>query len=150
MHALINANIRINKDKWTTTENRVVANEILTIEPSSAESLWTHILGQKILQLWNNEPLLHDMYAIRHTFQFPVANAVDLITQFETAMHQPTNDMLLRTYRKTTGATQWSFFYSNSDEKDILFTTVDTGGQRNERRKWAHHCGMFSFLFLTK
>jgi len=65
--------------------------------------------------------------------------------RFATQGYRPSMEDLLHCRRKTTGIIETEFTVGNT-----VFTMVDVGGQRSERKKWLHCFGSVScVLFLT-
>jgi len=107
-------------------------------------------IAQKIQTIWQNKELQEMAYSAGEDAQ--LQGGVDGIKyyfenahRFSTKDYRPTKEDLLRARRKTTGIVETQFTVSSN-----VFTIVDVGGQRSERKKWLHCFGSVSaVIFLT-
>jgi len=66
-------------------------------------------------------------------YQLPVEELPELIKQMDQIFNIPKTKHVMSSYVKTTGIVETECFYRNTQLR-----IFDTGGQRNERKKWVH------------
>jgi guanine nucleotide-binding protein G(i) subunit alpha len=117
--------------------SELVANEIRQWDYVSSNQVYARLNYesiQKIQDMWNNCPSLKKILSEYHyEIQSCPVESGDLLPRLKDiyTYSMATNEIVLKTRIKTTGIIESMFHW---DDWDITF--VDTGGQRNERRKW--------------
>ncbi|KAJ3445597.1 guanine nucleotide-binding protein g(o) subunit alpha [Anaeramoeba flamelloides] len=115
--------------------NKIIAETFTQLNSSSEQE---NILSKKmvhcIVTLWS-DPALKTAYKNRFNFQIPDNANVYLDNTLEISKHGyiPNNQDILGCRIPTTGINEISFHVKN-----FIWTIIDVGGQRNERRKWIH------------
>ncbi|KAF0978097.1 hypothetical protein FDP41_002612 [Naegleria fowleri] len=120
-------------------ENEEFANSILRLDCED----FIHILRivdenfiTRVQKLWFEEPAILRAYHYRHRYQLPVEDLPDLIKQMDQIYSLPKTKHVMSSYVKTTGIVETECVYRNT-----RIRVFDTGGQRNERKKWVHLFG---------
>jgi len=119
--------------------NRNLAQMIIEIdkelneEGTNIEDYFPNCTTQ-IATLWQDSGITA-AYKTRHLFQlYDHANYfMEHIDRITSPSYVPTHEDIVRCRSKTLGVVEMSFT-SNS----MVWTLVDTGGERNERKKWVH------------
>jgi len=107
------------------------------------------VTADNILNLWNNKTLQGALSKAHNAnIQGGVAGAkfyFDNAKRFAAPGFIPNKDDTLMARRKTVGIVETHFEYNHT-----MFTLVDVGGQRSERKKWLH-CfnSVTAVIFLT-
>merc|ERR1711991_599597 len=101
---------------------------------SSVEASLTPDMAAELKQLWNDEAV-QAVFERRSEFQLPdsAKYTMDNIDRISTSGYIPSTDDVLRCRARTTGIHETEF-----DVEGLHFRMVDVGGQRSERKKWAH------------
>lgn len=101
---------------------------------SSIETPVDATLAEELKTLWSC-PSISQAYARRAELQLPSSAGyiMENIDRYGSADFIPTPDDVLRCRARTTGIHEIEF-----DIEDLHFRMVDVGGQRSERKKWAH------------
>jgi hypothetical protein len=125
---------------------RLVESEGLQLQPGSSEAatfiIANHNRIQKLTRenadhihrLWSN-PAVKEAYRLRAKSQIgdSCAHFLDKILEISEEKYLPSDEDVLHARVRTTGSIQ-----SYVVVKDLKISVMDTGGQRNERRKWIH------------
>jgi len=113
-------------------ENAALAEKYETV--SSVESALTPEMAVELKQLWK-DPSIQAVYEKRSVFQLPdsAKYTMDNIDRIAVPGYIPSTDDVLRCRARTTGIHETEF-----DVNELHFRMVDVGGQRSERKKWAH------------
>ncbi|KAG2370611.1 hypothetical protein C9374_011781 [Naegleria lovaniensis] len=116
--------------------------------------------SKKIVKLWNEEPILQICYyftnfpykyippsqapPFKYSRNLQICNLSLYINSLGTLIHNYVNnvncdmtDLILTAYMKTTGITEIKVDLNDGMYREAI-VVYDTGGQRNERRKWKH------------
>jgi guanine nucleotide-binding protein G(i) subunit alpha len=98
--------------------------------------VWNEALALDIAKLWK-DPGIQRTYNERNRFQLDETCPYyfDSLKRIGKWDYVPTEEDVLRSRVKTTGIVENDFKLGNKEIK-----VVDTGGQRNERKKWIHVC----------
>jgi guanine nucleotide-binding protein G(i) subunit alpha len=102
-------------------------------------------LGKDIADLWE-EPIIKAQFPRR--FKYHVFDGAPYffnsagLSRF-VSNYVPTFEDALHCRRKTTGVLEAAFTFNNN-----LFTFLDVGGQRTERRKWRQRCDVNALIFV--
>ncbi|KAL0481888.1 guanine nucleotide-binding protein subunit alpha [Acrasis kona] len=96
--------------------------------------VWNDTLASDIKELWR-DPGIQKTFKHRHLFQLDETSPYyfEALNRVGVWDYVPTEEDVLKSRVKTTGIVESSFVSGN---KHIIIT--DTGGQRNERKKWIH------------
>jgi len=142
MKVLIRAFLELGK--VFSEQSAVLAEEVSSLSNTHA---WSSELGEKLIALWS-DPELKDLAAVAES-KFGLNDTAeyffDNLNRFLSDDYCPDNDDLIRARVRTTGIEEASFSFDGT-----VFTVVDVGGQRSERRKWLH-CfdGVTAILFVA-
>jgi len=103
-------------------------------ELSSIETVLDKALGDKLKAAWTCGPI-QEAYAQKSKLQVPSSAKYIMgnLDRFVADDFLPTPDDVLRCRARTTGIHEIEF-----DVEGLHFRMVDVGGQRSERKKWAH------------
>jgi GTPase SAR1 family protein len=136
---------------------RLADSEGLQLEPESQEAAivinqsyrsmysLTKENVEHISRLWS-DPAIKEAYRLRAKAQIgdSCAHFLDKIVDVSDEKFLPSDEDLLHVRVRTTGSVQ-SYF----DLKDLKISVMDTGGQRNERKKWIHAFDNVSCLIFV-
>jgi len=101
---------------------------------SSVETSLTPDMAAELKKLWNDASI-QAVFQRRSEFQLPdsAKYVMDNIDRISTGNFVPSTEDVLRCRARTTGIHETEF-----DVNELHFRMVDVGGQRSERKKWAH------------
>jgi len=124
---------------FDTPENKNFAADILEIdqelneEGTNIEEYFPECSGI-ISQLWQDKGI-QKAYNKKHLFQlYDHANYfMENIQRIGSVSYVPTHEDIIRCRSKTLGVVEMTINTSS-----VTWTLVDTGGERNERKKWVH------------
>jgi len=118
------------------------------IEEMKHDSVIDADVASHIKYLWEDSGI-RNTWANRHLFQLTCSDGCHVF--FESIMdigrkgYVPSYNDVLRVRARTTGIVETSFECDGT-----MFTMVDVGGQRNERRKWFHcFSGVTAVIFVA-
>mmetsp|Transcript_19068 Transcript_19068/g.30310 ORF Transcript_19068/g.30310 Transcript_19068/m.30310 type:complete len:350 (-) Transcript_19068:455-1504(-) len=120
--------------------------EIISEADEYLEDGWKPELGVAIEKLWKSE-IIRKIFRERGKLQFPdtVASFFNDIKRISSNSFLPKDCDILRARNRTTGIAERNLKIENA-----LFTFVDVGGQRNERKKWIHFFeGITAVMFIA-
>ncbi|KAJ3449773.1 guanine nucleotide-binding protein g(o) subunit alpha [Anaeramoeba flamelloides] len=111
-------------------------NEIKLIkEAKSYNQEWTNGIQDSVVKLWGNKQI-QKTYKEKHN-EFHLNDSSEYffkeIERIGSSDYKPTKMDILQARVRTTGIEEAEFSIG-----EFIFTMVDVGGQRNERRKWIH------------
>jgi guanine nucleotide-binding protein G(i) subunit alpha len=130
-------------------ENRERAERINDMDVEvliNISKVWNEQLAVDIAKLWKDVGMQRT-YQQRHRFQLDETcpyffESLERIGKWD---YVPTEEDVLRSRVKTTGIVETEFKLGNKEIK-----VVDTGGQRNERKKWIHTFeGVTTIMFFV-
>lgn len=101
---------------------------------SNIETVVDPALATELRKVWNL-PEIQECYNKRSDLQLPSSAdyIMNNVERYAAADFIPTPEDVLRCRARTTGIHEIEFDYEN-----LHFRMVDVGGQRSERKKWAH------------
>eukprot|EP01121_Diplochlamys_sp_Union-15-3_P019335 TRINITY_DN726_c0_g1_i2.p1 TRINITY_DN726_c0_g1~~TRINITY_DN726_c0_g1_i2.p1 ORF type:complete len:350 (-),score=51.17 TRINITY_DN726_c0_g1_i2:92-1141(-) len=114
-------------------KNKKTAKFFADINPYS-EMILTPDLAERIKRLWEDSGIVktferYDEFDLLPNTEYCIQN----IERFSSSTFEPTNEDVLHARQRTTGIVETCF-----KVEKYLWTIVDVGGQRTERRKWIH------------
>jgi hypothetical protein len=118
--------VKINSKKMKEAKDNVLAAE--------ADDLPQ--VYRDVMLLWTDKTV-RDAFENRSEYRIQIPSTSDYFfnhcERFASESFQPTPEDMFRAKQKTTGVVEIQF-----EINKIVFTLVDVGGQRSERRKWLH------------
>jgi guanine nucleotide-binding protein G(i) subunit alpha len=132
---------RMNKTgiKYTSGEIADIADHMIALSKSDI-SLKVNIMDRydeelynKICTLWKDpviQKVVREQVLVTHVSD-SILYFLENLGQIRPPFELPTNTQIIHACKKTTGIVQTTISLEN-----IKFIIIDTGGQRNERRKW--------------
>eukprot|EP00479_Gromia_sphaerica_P009299 TRINITY_DN386_c0_g1_i1.p1 TRINITY_DN386_c0_g1~~TRINITY_DN386_c0_g1_i1.p1 ORF type:complete len:445 (+),score=65.67 TRINITY_DN386_c0_g1_i1:184-1518(+) len=101
----------------------------------TSDSILTHEVAGHLTKLWN-DPAIKAVYTRRDEFQIHecIEYVMDRIDVMADPFYIPTIEDILHARLRTTGLVEDSSILIQKEK----FSVVNTGGQRNERKKWVH------------
>lgn len=124
------------KDRGIEVEPSDVAAYVL--QSCTKDSPITPPLAEKMVKLWGSEGMRRTWearatYQVLDCLEYFMGNEGAEVTRLGRADYVPTETDVLRARFRTSGVVEESY---NLD--GFVFTILDVGGQRNERKKWIH------------
>ncbi|KAL9651768.1 hypothetical protein ABK040_014415 [Willaertia magna] len=136
------------QEEFENESNKEKAEKIEGLEQKlllNAEKVWDTDLANDIAELWKDGAIQKAMQK-RSLFQVEDSAGYyfENMARIGAENYVPSEEDVVRARIKTTGLVEQNFSF-----KDLPFTMIDVGGQRNERKKWIHHFqGVDSILFI--
>ena len=149
VQALIKASISLNLP-IESTDNRQRAARVQLLETTDAypadNSVEAELLQADLVSLWKDAGI-RKLVLRKREFQLldSCEYLLDSLPRITAPSYSPTRQDIIKSRVKTTGIIETEF-----EHNSFKYKVVDVGGQRNERRKWAHVFeGISALMFVT-